>query len=100
MADQNTEFGPNLISLMDEEGNEHEFEFVDNLELEGSEYVALIPVYDNPADSLEDDGELVVLKVMEENGEEYLEAIEDEDEFNNVSELFMDRLSDLYDIQQ
>ncbi|HJB26796.1 MAG TPA: DUF1292 domain-containing protein [Firmicutes bacterium] len=100
MADQNTEFGPNLISLMDEEGNEHEFEFVDSLELEGSEYVALIPVYDNPADSLEDDGELVVLKVMEENGEEYLEAIEDEDEFNNVSELFMDRLSDLYDIQQ
>ena len=100
MADQNTEFGPNLISLMDEEGNEHEFEFVDSLELEGSEYVALIPVYDNPADSLEDDGELVVLKVMEENEEEYLEAIEDEDEFNNVSELFMDRLSDLYDIQQ
>ncbi len=100
MADQNTDFGPNLISLMDEDGNEHEFEFVDSLELEGSEYVALIPVYDNPADSLEDDGELVVLKVMEDNGEEYLEAIEDEDEFNNVSELFMDRLSDLYDIQQ
>ena len=85
MADQNTEFGPNLISLMDEEGNEHEFEFVDSLELEGSEYVALIPVYDNPADSLEDDGELVVLKVMEENGEEYLEAIEDEDEFDEVA---------------
>ncbi len=100
MADQNTEFGPNLISLMDEEGNEHEFEFVDSLELEGNEYVALIPVYDNPADSLEDDGELVVLKVIQDNGEEYLEAIEDEDEFNNVSELFMDRLSDLYDIQQ
>lgn len=100
MADQNTEFGPNLISLMDEDGKEHEFEFVDSLELEGSEYVALIPVYDNPADSLDDDGELVVLKVIQDDGEEYLEAIEDEDEFNNVSELFMDRLSDLYDIQQ
>lgn len=100
MADQNTEFGPNLISLMDEEGQEHEFEFVDSLELEGSEYVALIPVYDNPADSLDDDGELVVLKVIQDGEEEYLEAIEDEDEFNNVSELFMDRLSDLYDIQQ
>lgn len=100
MADQNTEFGPNLISLMDEDGKEHEFEFVDSLELEGSEYVALIPVYDNPADSLDDDGELVVLKVIQDGEEEYLEAIEDEDEFNNVSELFMDRLSDLYDIQQ
>ncbi len=100
MADQNMEFGPNLISLMDEEGQEHEFEFVDSLELEGSEYVALIPVYDNPADSLDDDGELVVLKVIQDSEEEYLEAIEDEDEFNNVSELFMDRLSDLYDIQQ
>ena len=85
---------------MDEEGQEHEFEFVDSLELEGSEYVALIPVYDNPADSLDDDGELVVLKVIQDSEEEYLEAIEDEDEFNNVSELFMDRLSDLYDIQQ
>lgn len=36
MADlENEEYGPELITLIDDEGNEHEFEIIDTLELGG-----------------------------------------------------------------
>ena len=45
----------------------------------------------------EDGTELVILKVVEDNGEEFLEPIEDDDEFEEISEIFMDRLEEYYD---
>ena len=63
-------------------------------------YVALLPVYDEAEEILEDDGELIILKVSEEDGETYLEPIEDEDEFQEIGSIFEERLSDLFDIQE
>ncbi|MFQ9871552.1 MAG: DUF1292 domain-containing protein [Oscillospiraceae bacterium] len=62
--------------------------------------MALIPVFDDAEELLEDDGELVILKVVQEDEEEFLEAIEDEEEFNRVSAIFMERLQDDYDIHE
>ena len=39
------------------------------------------------------------LKVIEENGEEFLDEIEDDDEYESISEIFMERLEDLYDFE-
>lgn len=97
MADDMELYGPDLVTLLDDEGNEHEFELVDTLEENGQRYVALVAAYDDPDEQLQDDGELVVLKAVEENGEEFLESIEDEDTFNRVSNLFMERLQDEFD---
>lgn len=94
------EFGPDLMTLLDEEGNEHEFEVADTLEDNDERYMALIPVFDDAEELLEDDGELVILKVVQEDEEEFLEAIEDEEEFNHVSAIFMERLQDDYDIHE
>ena len=94
------EFGPDLMTLLDEEGNEHEFEVADTLEDNDERYMALIPVFDDAEELLEDDGELVILKVVQEDEEEFLEAIEDEEEFNGVSAIFMERLQDDYDIHE
>lgn len=93
-----------VISLLDEEGKEHEFEIVDALEMDDSQYLALVPLYDEnqPEAALEDSGELVILRVCDEedeNGEQYLDAIEDEDEYNKVAELFMGRLEDYFDFE-
>ena len=63
-------FGNDILTLVDEDGTEHEFEVIDSL---------------------------VTLKVVEDNGEEFLEPIEDDDEFNEISEIFMDRLDEYYD---
>ena len=41
MADlENEEYGPELITLIDDEGNEHEFEIIDTLELGEQRYIA------------------------------------------------------------
>lgn len=87
-----------ILTLADEDGVEHEFEVADTLEEDGERYIALVPVFDDSAELLEDDGELVVLHVVDDEIEgEYFEAIEDEDEFNRISELFMERLEEEYD---
>ena len=94
------EFLPDIISLTDEENNEYNFEVLDRIETDDGRYVALLPVYDDPQEQLEDSGELVILKVFEEDGEEYLEQIEDEDEYATVSDAFINRLQDLYEIEE
>lgn len=89
-------FGNDILTLVDEDGTEHEFEVVDSLVTDDNEYFALTPT--ETAENLSsDDGELVILKVVEDNGEEFLEPIEDDDEFEEISEIFMDRLEEYYD---
>ena len=103
--DENERMEKDVISLLDEDGKEHEFEIVDALELEGKQYLALVPPYDESQaeETLEDSGELVILQVSEEtdeDGEQYLDAIEDEDLYNRVAELFMGRLEDYFDFEE
>ena len=95
------EYNPDIVSVVDEEGKEHVFEELDRIETEdGSRYVALLPMYDDPQEMLDDSGELIILKVEEEaDGETYLCPIEDEDEFNEIGQIFEERLSELFEIE-
>ncbi len=87
-----------IITLVDDDGIEHEFEMIDQLEMGDDTYIALVECYEDDADvDLEDPGELVILKVVAEGVEEYLEAIEDEAEFDRISAIFMERLSGEFD---
>ena len=86
------------MTIVDDEGNRHQFELLDAIETDDGRYVALLPVYDQPEESVQDDGELVILEVVEEDGEELLVTIDDDDIFNEIAEIFEDRLSDLYEI--
>lgn len=93
-------YNPDIVSVVDENGAEHTFEELDRIETDDGRYVALLPVYTEAEEILEDDGELIILKVSEENGETYLEPIEDEEEFNEIGMIFEERLADLFDIQE
>ena len=93
-------YNPDIVSVVDEDGVEHTFEELDRIETDDARYVALLPVYDEAEDILDDDGELIILKVNEEDGETYLEPIEDENEFNEIGSIFAERLSDLFDIHE
>lgn len=93
-------YNPDIVSVVDEDGVEHTFEELDRIGTDDARYVALLPVYDEAEDILDDDGELIILKVNEEDGETYLEPIEDEDEFNEIGSIFEERLSDLFDIHE
>lgn len=95
------EYNPDIVSVVDEEGKEHVFEELDRIETDNGRYVALLPVYDDPQEMLEDSGELIILKVEEEDdGDTYLCPIEDEEEFNEIGQLFEERLSELFDFDE
>lgn len=93
------EYNPDLVSVIDENGVEHVFEELDRIETDTAKYVALLPVYDDAEEILDDDGELIILKVGEEDGETYLEPIEDDNEFNEIGKIFEERLADLFDFE-
>ena len=90
------EFNPDIVTVIDENGVEHTFDERDRIETDTAKYVALLPVYDEAEEILDDDGELIILRVSEENGETYLEPIEDDDEFNEIGKIFEERLEDLF----
>ena len=95
---ENEDYGNDIVTLVDENGNENEFEIVDSLVTENNEYFALIPT--ETAENIDsDDGELLILKVVEEDGAEFLEPIEDDEVYESIAEIFMERLEDLYDFE-
>lgn len=100
-AEQAAGYTPDIITLTDEGGRTHSYELVDTLMRENkqgdeTEYVALLLCADDP-DYLTSDGSLLILCKQEEDGETYLDYIDDDDEFDEVSSIFEDRLSDLFD---
>ena len=94
----NNEYNPDIISLTDENGKEYTFEIVDAIETDTGRYLAMLPSFDDPQKLLDDSGELVIVKVGEENGEEYYYEIEDDDEYETVADAFVDRLEELFEI--
>ena len=72
-------YDPDIVTVVDDDGKEHEFEVLDRIEADDDKkYIAMIPVFEGGEDVLDDSGELIILRVVEENGETYLEPIEDE----------------------
>ena len=89
-----------IVTVVDDDGTEHLFEEIDRIETDdGKRYVALLPIYDDATEILDDDGDVFILKVIEEKGETYLIQIEDEKEFNEIGNIFEDRLIELYEKQ-
>lgn len=90
----NDEFGPNFVTLTDDEGNDIELEYVDALEHNGTTYMAFFPVVEEDSEDEENEEEygLVILKSQMENGEEFLVTIDDEEEIDKVYDLFMEQI--------
>jgi uncharacterized protein YrzB (UPF0473 family) len=95
---ENKEYNPDIITLSDDDGKEYSFEVLDAIETDDGRYLALLPTFEDPKKLLEADGELVIVKVGEEDGEEYFYEIEDDDEYETVADAFIDRLQDFFEI--
>ena len=80
-----------ILTLTDENGVDTNFEYLDCIELEGTEYLVLMP---------EDSDELVILKVepVDEETENYL-AVEDEGILNTVFEIFKEKFKDVLECE-
>ena len=88
----NNEFGPNFITLTDDEGNNIDLEYVDALEVNGQTYMAFFPVVEEDADEDSDEYGLVILKSVMVDGEEMLSTLDSEEEAEKVYDLFMEQL--------
>ena len=92
-------FGPDFITVTDEDGNDFELELVDTLEHKGVTYYAMFPAVEEdeatgqPKDVDADDEEygLIIMKTIVENGEELLSTLDSDEELDTVYELFMER---------
>ena len=82
----------NIIVLNDENGEEVPFEFLDLIELDGEEYVVLLPVEEGE----EEADEVVILKLedTESEDEESYVSVDDEEVLNKVFEMFKEKFKD------
>lgn len=96
---ENENHEPDIISVTDDDGNEILFELLERYENDNGVYVAITEYRDDAEDIVEADYEVIILKVAEENGDEYLEEIEDEAEYNEVSEILMNKIEQQYDVE-
>lgn len=83
-----------IVILVDENGEEVEFEHIDTIEMKGNEYVVLAPLEEEDSDE-QDEEEVVILKIEHnENGEDSFVTIEDDDELDDVFEEFQARMEE------
>ena len=94
------EYNPDIVTLTDEDGKEFAFEVLDAIETDEGRYLALLPTHDDPQEAVEDSGDLVILKEVMEGDDFLYEEIEDDEEYETVAEAFVDRLSEIFEIEE
>lgn len=76
-----------ILTLTDENGQDVDFEYLDCIEYQGTEYLVLMPV---------DEDEIVIMEVepVDEENENYL-AVEDEAVLDAVYAIFKEKFKDI-----
>lgn len=91
-----------IVVLVDENGEEVEFEHIDTIEMNDNEYVVLAPYSEEETEEQEqDEEEIVILKVEHnEDGEDSFVTIEDEEELDTVFEEFQARMEEEFGTEE
>ncbi|MGI6227169.1 MAG: DUF1292 domain-containing protein [Peptococcales bacterium] len=77
-----------IVTLVDEEGNEHDFAFVDSIEVDGAQYAILSPMEED-----EESEEAIILKIgQDENGDDILFDIDDDEEWEKVADAWQEMI--------
>ena len=102
MADELTpemleDAAPDLLTLEDEDGQECTFEVIDAAEVKGSRYLAVVPYMEDP-ESLNEDAELILMRVGTDDEGEYMDIVDDDEELLEVGRVFEERLRAMFDI--
>lgn len=80
-----------ILTLTDENGEDQRFEYLDCVELEGIEYLVLMP---------EESNEIVILEIqpVDEENENYV-AVESEETLDAVYAIFKERYKDVLEFE-
>lgn len=90
------QYEADLITLIDDEGNEHEFEIIDELENDDGHYMALVPTQQEPEEISSEAETYYIFEVVEEDGEEQLQEVENDALLDQLAEIFESRFNDAY----
>lgn len=99
MDNEKDYYEPDIISVTDDNGDEILFELLERYENGSNTYVAITEYRDDAEEIVEADYEVLILKVLEDDGNEYLSEIENEDEFNEVSEVLMKMVEEKFEVE-
>lgn len=84
------EMDDNIITMLDENGDEVDFEFLDLIEYEGKNYVVLVP-----AEESEEADTVVILEAVEvEDDMEEYHSIADQELVDTIFEIFKEKNKD------
>lgn len=100
MTPVNDEYGADLITLIDDDGEEHEFEILDVIDNDDGCFYALLPTFEDPQEKVDAEGTYYIFEAIEENGEQQLAEVEDEELLDKLAELFESRFEELYDSEE
>ena len=86
-----SEYGDNIISISDDEGNDFELLVLDEADMNGVHYLALTEAK-NPEE--EENLEVIILKVIqdEESGDDLLSTVDSDDELEAIYQIFEDQM--------
>ena len=86
-----SEYGDNIISISDDEGNDFELLVLDEADLNGVHYLALTEAK-NPEE--EENPEIIILKVIqdEETEEELLSTVDSDEELEAIYQVFEEQM--------
>ena len=79
-------FGDDFITIIDDDGQEFELEVLDSMDYKDQTFVAFPPA--NMDENDPDYGIIILRSVLDENGDELFESIDDDDELQDVYEHF------------
>ena len=86
-----SEYGDNIISISDDEGNDFELLVLDEADMNGVHYLALTEAKNHEE---EENLEVIILKVIqdEESGEDLLSTVDSDDELEAIYQIFEDQM--------
>jgi uncharacterized protein YrzB (UPF0473 family) len=90
----NHKFCEDLITLIDEDGNEHEFELLDVIENKKGTFYALTPTFSQEQDLLDEISTYYIFESVDVNGEEQLAEVEDDELLEKLAVTFESRFNE------
>lgn len=87
------EYGMNVVTLVDGNGNQFDLEVLDAIETDDGRYVAVLPI---PEQGKESDGEYFILEVVKVDDHDELKEVADKELIDTLADIFEGRFDELY----
>lgn len=93
----NNEFSPDLITLIDDEGQEHSFEILDVIENDKGCFYALLPQINFDDDDILESANYYIFEVIDGENEPLLAEVEDSELLDSLEKEFEAHFEEFYE---